>query len=148
MTKPKLVALIAVLALSLTACGNNEAGGDGGDGGGGRAVTVTASNFSFDPTSIDAEAGEELEITLANDDSVGHSITIEDPSFEIEADAGAQTSGSFTVPESGGVEFFCKFHPDQMTGTIGAMDAGGGGMDTSPEDDKKKDDSNKGDIEY
>ena len=37
---------------------------------------------------------------------------------EVEAEGGESATTTFTAPESGTVEFICKYHPDQMTGEI------------------------------
>jgi plastocyanin len=91
---------------------------------------VSAAEFAFNPTTIDASAGEEIELTFNNTGTTEHSFTI-DGLVEVEAEGGAQASGTFTAPDSP-IEFFCKYHPDQMRGelTIDGQSAGGGGGDT------------------
>lgn len=130
-----VVALVGSMFL-LGACGDDE-GGSSDDGGGeassSTAVDVTAADFAFDKDSIDVEAGSEVEVTLTNEDDTEHSFSIEDPEFEIEAEGGDSATGTFTASDEGSVEFFCKYHPDQMRGelTIGGSAAGGGGDTTS-----------------
>jgi plastocyanin len=132
------VAVVAGLFL-LGACGDDEGSSDGSsDGGssGAQTIEVTASDFAFDPDTFEVEGGSEVEVSLTNDGDVEHSFSIEDPEFEIEAEGSDSATGTFTAPDDGSVEFFCKYHPDQMTGeiTVGGTAAGGsdsGGTDTS-----------------
>ena len=146
----KIFVPVAAVLMVLSACG--EEGGGSTGGGAGKSVTVTAEDFAFSPDSLDLDAGEEVELTFENRDDVDHSFTIEDPSFEIEAEGGASTTGTFTVPDSG-VEWICKYHPDQMKGTIEVGGAAGGGgtemeTETSPTDDDMTEGSNENDKGY
>jgi plastocyanin len=118
----KRLVAVAVLAgaLFLGACGDDEpeteAGADGG--GGSSSIEVTASDIAFDSTSFEVPAGAEVAVTLTNEDDPEHSFSIEDPEFEIEAHGGESAEGTFTAPDSGTLEFFCKYHPDAMRGEI------------------------------
>lgn len=136
--------LAAVLAATvmLAACGGegnggDGNGGDGGDGGGGD-VTVVAADFSFDPATIEVDAGETISVTLQNEDEADHSFTVEELDFEVEAEGGESATAELTAGEES-VEFFCRFHPDQMRGEIsvsGSDGAGSGGeSEEQPEDD-------------
>jgi plastocyanin len=125
-TKSHLVARVAALAfvaaLIFAACGDDDGdsasnGGNGGSGSGGQTVEITAADFAFDPTTIDAEAGEEITVTLTNEDDTEHSFTIDDPEVETEAEGGESGEVTFTAPDSS-VEFYCRYHPDQMTGEV------------------------------
>jgi len=135
MSMKRWLLILGCVALLGTACGDDTADSGGDDGGGATAIAVEAADFSFSPTSIDASAGEEIELTLTNSGTVEHSFTIEDV-FEVEAEGGAEASGTFTAPDAS-VEFFCKYHPDQMTGelTIDGQSAGGGGGAPGRDDD-------------
>ena len=134
-----LAALLVTAAVLVGACGGDDddsGSGNGGDGGDAQSVELTAANFTFDPTTIEAAPGQEIQVTLVNDDSAEHSFTVEDLDVEVEAEGGESTDVSFTAPDSGSVEFHCEYHPDQMKGEItvdgsaadsGASDSGGRG---------------------
>jgi cytochrome c oxidase subunit 2 len=136
---------MALVAVLLAACGSEDSGGSSntggsGDGGGGSAqsVEVTATDFKFDPTSLDVDPGAEVSVTLTNDGETAHTFTVDDVDFEIQAEPGKTAEGTFTAPDSGSLEFHCSFH-SQMTGTIsvGGSTGGGGGSgndDQSPAD--------------
>jgi plastocyanin len=123
-----LTALI-VAALLVGACGEDDGGGSGS--GSGDSVELVAQDFSFDPTTLDLPAGEEVTVTLMNEGEAEHSFTVDDLDVETEAEGGESAEVSFTAPEEGAVEFHCKYHPDQMTGEISVdgSAAGGGGSD-------------------
>ena len=76
---------------------------------------MTAADIAFDPTELTVAAGET--ITLRNEDDVEHSFTIDDPEVDVEAEGGEEAS--VTAPdEAGTYDFHCRYHPDQMTGTL------------------------------
>ena len=118
----RVAVLLVAAALVVSACGgdDDDSGSNGGGDGGGEAqsIEVTAANFAFDPTTIEAEPGQEIEVTLANEDDAEHSFTITDLDVEVEAAGGESADVSFSAPDSGSLEFFCKYHPEQMTGEV------------------------------
>lgn len=136
----RLLALLGVLALVLVACGDDDPGSSGG-GGGSEQITVTAEDFSFTESEIQLEPGAEVELTLENVGDTEHSFTSEELDVEVEAPGGEEASTTFTAPdEEGSFDFFCEYHPDQMTGTVvvgegGGSSGGGGGSDDSGEVD-------------
>ena len=119
-----VTALALALALPLAGCG-----GDDDDGGGsaaseqeqqkpsGPTVDITAKDFKFDPTDLTAEAGRKVTIVLTNDDDTEHNITIED--LDVDQDAeGGETGQATITPDAGSYDFHCKYHPNQMQGTL------------------------------
>ncbi len=126
---PLAVAGFGVALLLLVGCGEAGDEGTGGSAGGGGAadaetIQLTASDFAFDPTEIAVEPGQEVALTLTNEDDVTHSFTAEDLDVEVVADGGGSESTTFTAPDEGAVEFHCKFHSD-MTGEISVGGSGG-----------------------
>jgi plastocyanin len=120
-----LTALALALALPLAGCG-----GDDDDDGGGEAAAeqeqerpsgptsdITARDFAFDPSEVTLEAGREVTIVLTNEDDAEHNITVED--LDVDEDAeGGETGQATVTPDAGSYDFHCKYHPNQMTGTI------------------------------
>ncbi len=111
---------VAAGVLAFGACGDDNGDGGGGSGNGGatQSVDLTAQDFAFDPSSIEVDSRAEVELTFNNEDDVEHSFTAEDLDAEVEAEGGESATTTFTAPESGTVEFICKYHSDQMTGEI------------------------------
>ena len=111
----KLSILFIALALLMGACDDGGGDTDAQES----ANTVEAFDNYFEPTSLQLEPGAEATITLANAGSVAHSFVVPDLDLEIEAQSGDSVDGTFGVPdEPGTLDFYCKFHPDEMTGTI------------------------------
>jgi plastocyanin len=87
------------------------------------AVTVTADAMAFDATSIEAPAGEAFTITLVNDDSVPHNISVytEEGGERLAEGAvineGETTEVAVEALEPGTYYFVCDLHPE-MNGTL------------------------------
>ncbi len=139
MTKRAFVlGFLAALATLAVACGADADGDDGSGatttpagGGAGKTVDVTAQDFSLSPATIDAQPGEEIAISFTNAGSTEHSFTIDNGVIDIEAEGGGSSNGTFIAP-SENAEFYCKYHPSAMRGTISVngdstSSSGGGG---------------------
>ena len=136
-----VLSLTLLMAFAVAACQSNDAGTDGGaaatesaaagdgSGGGGTAtveggaVEITAANLEFGASTIEAPAGEAFTITLVNNDSAPHNISVYteeggDSIVEGEVIEGGQTV-EVEVPalDAGEYFFVCDIHPD-MNGTV------------------------------
>jgi plastocyanin len=69
---------------------------------------VTIQNFSFSPATLTIKVGEA--VTWTNQDSVEHSATADDGSFDTGSLATGQ-SGSFTFTTPGTYAYHCGIHP-------------------------------------
>lgn len=126
-----VLALTAVASLG-AACGDDE----GDSGAQAQSTTVQAFDFYFEPTSLQFEPGAEVTLTLENVGEVAHSITIPDLDFEADAGGGDTVENTVTMPdEAGTFDFYCKYHPDDMTGTLSL-----GGADQPIEEDVDEED--------
>lgn len=76
--------------------------------------SVEIKNFSFVPATLKIKAGET--VTWTNRDSVGHSATADDKSFDTGILATGK-SGTATFAKAGTYTYFCITHPN-MKGTI------------------------------
>jgi len=155
---------VAVLGLGLvpllTGCGssssssNSTTGSTGSSGGGGQKTiagvmandhgTKTASSsgttevelydYYFEPTVIEGKAGQKVRLELKNEGKVEHSFTVSSESIEKTLSPGGKAEVSVTIPKSGVVSFFCKFHKSSgMAGALavsGASVSGGSGGGT------------------
>ncbi len=101
-----------------------EASPSAAAGGGGAAcapsstagtVAVKIANFAFDPAQVSAKVGDT--VTWTNNDSTGHTATVDnnDTCTTVTLENGA--SGGITFTAAGSYPFHCKIHPN-MTGTI------------------------------
>jgi plastocyanin len=97
------------------------------EGNGATAITVTAEDIAFSTNTIEASAGDEVSVTLVNNDNIPHNIAFyQTDAAEEEIAVGelitgpdATTTLTFTAPSEPGEYFFrCETHPNQMTGTF------------------------------
>ena len=129
--------LATMLVLVMAACAPADDGGNGGTDPAGTAgssgsgtatvsdgaVEITAANLEFDASTIEAPAGEAFTITLVNDDSAPHNISIytEEGGEEIVVgeviDGGASIDVEVPALDAGEYFFICDIHPD-MNGTV------------------------------
>jgi plastocyanin len=136
------VVLVVLLTTALVAAGcggdDDDADVDTGSGGDSSAKTVEleADNFYFEPEAIDAKAGDTLTIEVENEGDAPHTFTVDALDIDQEIAPGESAEIEVTVPDSGGVDFYCRFHEGRgMKGTIGA----GGGADTGDTGDTDDD---------
>jgi plastocyanin len=113
------IALMVLLTLGLAACSSDD-GDPGGStpssaSGGAAGLTITAEDFSFSPDTLAVPSGEST-ITVTNTGAVEHSFTLDDDSVSEDVEPGE--SVTVTVDVSADAPFHCKYHPDQMTGTL------------------------------
>lgn len=75
---------------------------------------VSIQNFAFSPATLHVKVGDK--VTWTNKDSVGHSATADDGSFDTGVLAQGK-SGSVTFKRAGTYTYHCSIHPN-MKGTI------------------------------
>ena len=105
-----------------------------------QSLSVEAFDFYFEPTTLAVDVGARVTIELTNSGSVSHSWTSTDLDAEIEVAEGESGTVEFTVlDEPGSVDFFCKFHPDEMQGTVSIGDSEEPVEEAPEEDDDDED---------
>jgi len=127
-----LITLIVVFATALAACSNSSDASEPADGDGGGtgtatvadgAVEITAEGLAFDATTIEAAAGEDFTITLVNNDSAPHNLSIytEEGGDSLvtggTAEAGQTVTIDVSALDAGEYYFQCDIHPD-MNGSV------------------------------
>jgi plastocyanin len=90
-------------------------------------ASVAISGFAFAPASVSVSVGDS--VTWTNGDSVGHTATADDASFDTGTIAGGG-SDSVTFSTAGTFAYHCTIHP-AMIGTITVQAAAGGGGTTA-----------------
>jgi plastocyanin len=129
--------LAGVLALAAAGCGGGDDGGGpaaattaapqgtsapsttaAAGGGGEDEVQLVASDFKFDPTSLDMKAGSQVKVEVRNQGQAEHNFTFTEGQANQDVEAGEDATATFTVPAAGSYQFFCKYHPTAMKGTI------------------------------
>jgi plastocyanin len=122
-------ALLAV-GLLVAGCGSSDSSGSSsgggasattaasGGGGGSDKITLVAKGIAFDQTQLNMPAGKQVTVTVDNQDSVEHSFTFKDAKADKDVEGGETGEVTFTTPAAGSYEFHCKYHPNQMKGTV------------------------------
>lgn len=144
-----LLALVFVLGLVAAACGGgDETPGGGGtsptetetetEGGtitingdtannkgtkevSGDETEVELDDFYFEPTIIKAAPGTQFKLELFNESNNLHNLSLDDQNIDQDVAAGENVDVMVTIPDSGQVEFYCKYHKAQ--GMVGAVEA-------------------------
>ncbi len=116
-TRLVLVAAVVTMALGLAACGGG--GGGGTDSRPSAAgVTVTGTEFKFDPASITVPAGGT--ITFDNAGTVEHTFTVVGTSLSLTAKPGTTASAAVDL-EPGTYEVVCATPGHLQSGMKGTL---------------------------
>lgn len=133
----KALALLFLVAMVTAACGGNAGVGPAAGGGSptetgeteggetpdvtGGSLSVEMDDFYFEPKTITGDAGSRLTLELENEGQAPHTFTIDEQDVDVEVEAGEDAEATVTIPESGSVQFYCRFHKSQgMVGTLTA----------------------------
>jgi plastocyanin len=112
----KLTAAVSIaVALVVPACDVDEED----DPDVSQAVELEAYDFYFEEETILLGLGADVIVDFENLGDATHSFTVPDLDLEVEAASGESTEVEFSLPDEPGLlDFFCKYHPDEMNGTI------------------------------
>ncbi|MDX1690382.1 MAG: plastocyanin/azurin family copper-binding protein [Acidimicrobiia bacterium] len=134
----RILALAIAGMLVLAACGGGDddasdttaASGGGGD----TAISVTMSDFAFEPDSVVVAAGEEITLDLENVGGVEHNFVIMTESIETEAEfdqsnvyyeqnlqPGDSGTFTFTAPAAGTYQVICSISGHFSAGMVGEL---------------------------
>jgi plastocyanin len=83
--------------------------------------SVELDDFYFEPTVITGQAGQQVKLELENEGDNTHNFSIDDQGIDQDISSGKKATVTVTLPQSGFVEFYCKFHRTQgMAGELKA----------------------------
>jgi plastocyanin len=120
-----------VLAVVLLAgCGSdngNQAADTGSGTAGGGSVELTATEFKFDPSSIQVDKAGKTTFTLVNNGKLGHALEIEGQGIEEKTDTidGGKTTTLTADLKPGEYEFYCPVGNHRSMGMEGTLVVGG-----------------------
>ena len=100
------IGLVAVLGMAFTAVGVVSDAQAGAQAAG---KTISIKDFQYSPADLAVKVGET--ITITNSDTVPHTVTARDGSFDVQVPASG--SATLTVPKAGSHPYYCTIHPDQ-----------------------------------
>jgi len=130
--------IVASAALALSACGSSSSGetNSAASPGGAKEVSVSATEFSFDPGTIQIDQPGTYTFTLTNDGSIQHALEIEGQGVEEETenvDPGSSGQVTVTFSKTGTYEFYCPVDGHRGQGMEGQLTVGAasGGMGTT-----------------
>lgn len=150
MKRALMTTAVALVAVAAAGCGSGYGGSKssssqpasgGGSGGQVNAAGVQANNhgtktasgetkvemddYYFSPTLLKGKPGQKVTLELENEGSVEHSFTIDSQSIDKVIAPGKDVKVTVTMPKSGSVSFYCKFH--KSSGMAGALVTSGSG---------------------
>lgn len=87
-------------------------------------LDLEADDFSFEPTFVKAAPGAMVTFVVRNEGQVPHTFTIDAPSVDLEVPSGERKTVELTLPSTGVVNFYCRFHRSQGMQGAFFFDAG------------------------
>ncbi len=124
----KVLALLLVLGMVAAACSKKPDEGGGKEGGtitigqdkannhgsedvsGNDEFKVEIDDFYFEPTVLKGTAGQKVKLELDNEGSALHNFSLPEQNLDQDVAAGKDGEVTVTFPQSGILEFFCKYH--------------------------------------
>jgi plastocyanin len=130
-----IVLLVGALALAGAGCGGDEGGGSASattaapattsapettaaGGAGEDELKLTAQGTAWDTTTFDLAAGDGYALEVSNQDTIPHNFTFAEANANQDIEGGEDAKVTFTAPAAGSYEFFCRYHPQAMRGTV------------------------------
>ena len=141
------VLLLALVVLA--GCGSDDSSDEAASttaaSSSGPAVELVATDFKFDPSTVDVDAAGQTTFRLTNDGGTGHALEIEGQGIEEETDEiGPGESAEVTVDlKPGQYEFYCPVGNHRSLGMEGTLVVGGaaaGGVPTTTDETDSDDD--------
>ena len=85
----------------------------------GGTIDVEVDSFYFEPTVIKGTPGAQVTLNIKNDSQTTHNFTLQDQGTDQDIAADSTQPITVTIPQSGFVEFFCKYHKSR--GMVGEL---------------------------
>jgi plastocyanin len=147
-TVKRAAAVLAVLGSVVLAAGcggygnskSSKTASEGGGGGGQMTIAGVSANDHgtktvsdetelklddnyFAPTVLKGKPGQKVTLELKNEGKAQHNFTIDSQGVDQNLEAGEDAKVSVTIPKSGEVLFYCKYH--KSLGMAGALETRG-----------------------
>ena len=84
---------------------------------------VELDDYYFEPTVLKGSPGQKVTLELENEGSAEHTFTVDAQGVDQELQPGDEAKVTVTIPKSGAISFYCKFHKSE--GMAGALVANG-----------------------
>ena len=136
---PTQAAALAALLVLVAGCGGSSKSSAGEEGEGTKTIAGVSANdhgtkqvsgetevelddYYFEPTVLKGEPGARVTLELDNEGKVEHNFSIDAQGIDEDVEAGETATVTVTIPRSGEVSFFCKYH--KSMGMAGALESG------------------------
>lgn len=87
-----------------------------------RTIEIEATEFTFEPSSIEVEQGETVRLKLVNAGNISHNLHLHGVEAKTETvQAGNSDTIEFTAQDSGTVRFFCNVPGHKQAGMKGRV---------------------------
>jgi len=73
-------------------------------------LAVAVEDFAFTPTFVQGTPGQKVTLQLTNDTSTTHNLSVKAQQVDRDVPAKSKATVEVTIPQSGVLLFFCKFH--------------------------------------
>jgi plastocyanin len=140
MARLAALAALAALVIVVAGCGGSESSSTGGESGGTSTIAGVSANdhgttqvsgktdvelddYYFEPTVLQGDPGTRVTLELENEGNVEHNFSIDAQGIDEDIDAGETATVTVTIPRSGVISFYCKYH--KSMGMAGALKATG-----------------------
>ncbi len=113
---------IALFAVLVSACGGGAGGSTTGGGAAAQSVTVTATEFKFDPNTINATPGQTINLTVKNNGTTQHTFVLPQANVKLTIDPGKSVNQTFSAPSAAGTyQFECDIAGHKEAGMTGQL---------------------------
>jgi plastocyanin len=99
--------------------GSDEANDHGTETVSGDSIDVEVDSFYFEPTVIKGTPGAQVTLTIKNDSTLLHNFSLQDQGIDEDIQPDSTQPVMVTIPQTGFVEFFCKYHKGK--GMVGEL---------------------------
>lgn len=86
-----------------------------------KEITVSGTEFSFNPSSITLKAGEAVKLTFKNAGTISHNFVVEGTKIRTRTISPGSTSIEFTAPKTGKYTFYCSVPGHRERGMLGSL---------------------------
>jgi plastocyanin len=84
-------------------------------------IRIVATEFGYEPSTLNLKLGEPVNIVLVNEGSLPHDLDVPEVGFHIHAEGGETTTVGLTPDKTGEFPFICTIAGHEEAGMIGQM---------------------------
>jgi plastocyanin len=113
-----MLAIVALMAIALVACGGGSSSSSSVSG---ANISVTMTEFKFDPMNVTVAPGQTVNLTLTNKGSIDHTWIVVGTTIKFTVAAGKTTTQTFTAPAAGTYVIDCDIAGHKEAGMVGQL---------------------------